>query len=183
MFRIDSYLADDQKNLILDSSDFRISIIKESDASVYDWDKKIFDKNGKSNIFYSTMEQIDKNVLPGVYTKLIDISNFENGSYIFTLSHNSTIIKISTIHVLEGKAEKDYLTESVELLSIINKNIVGLVHENIRIENVSYDEETGICKSNIYILPRASIDKIDVTFEVTSKIDEGKIVEWKQEKK
>jgi hypothetical protein len=180
-------LFDSSSNPILGGSaltDLRIR--RNSDGFIFDWNDSTFKNVGWTNIF-TTMTEISQTNLPGYYKKDVIESTWNDGLYliVFTYTGADKINGSKEFQITNGKVLEEFASDSLVTISDDQKRLLGLVHENIYIDESIYDENNNMISARLRIysnsLSVGTNSNIIATYRVTADCNEaGKFVSWQQ---
>lgn len=183
-----SSVFDNENNPVVGESDSTsLKIMRESDGFFYDWHDSTFKSSGWLEV-ETTMEETSPTVAPGYYQKNVNESSWQDGVYllIFNFDNGSVIVNGSQeAEVVDGKIVSFSTSDNVKVIAEDQKRLLGLVHENIFIDNTEYDATGNLIAARVRIYSDASSVGTDLNVIGTYTIQvvtsgAGKFVSWSQ---
>lgn len=180
-------LVTENKKVVVDGEDnIGCIILSQSDGLYLDWNDNTFKNYNNINKLTKKVEQINKDMIPGLYQVGIPLSLFNDGIYeVYIIADEYNFRKSTEIVVMNGKLYREYVSQILDESNTKNTQILSLLHENFTVTNTKYDSETNVlkeCTVSIYEDPEC-IKKINEYDMVCSPLDKGIFSYWTQIKK
>jgi hypothetical protein len=174
-------IFDNSNNPIVgDSPNTSIKIQRHSDNFYYDWGDGTF-KNAGFIILSDTLVEISPLTLPGYYKKDVNESGWNDDFYSVQIQYTGVPLQSSTNQVMIYDGE---IVGKYDMLQKINR-ILGLVHENIFIDQTVYDDNENLISARVRIYSVAGSVGSDNDVISEYRIDvnatgAGKFATWSQ---
>lgn len=170
----------DSNPVIHDGGNTSLKIRRSSDGYMLDWNDMIFKNSGWSNLT-ETLDEIDDINLPGYYNKIIDLNTFENGHYLYIFNYSSPTLELfgNDVFIVNNKMEYE------DSIMLNQQKMLGLLHQNIYIDNTVYDEYGNLISSRVRIYSNSAdvgseINVIGTYIVYANCNEQGKFNTWSQ---
>jgi hypothetical protein len=181
-------LFDNGIPIVSDSPHTSIKIRRVSDGFLYDWDDATFKDSGWTQLAQQLLE-IDLANLPGYYQRIVSESLWNDGYYQVFISYFGTINLSGSLekYVKDGEVFEEEVTNKLETAEQMQERILGLIHENIFIDQTVYDTDGNLTSARVRIYSNSADVGTNIgviaTYEASTLTEgPGKFTTWQQVK-